>query len=196
MRNKEALRRGPGLRMEQDRTEPGRTAPDRTEPGRATPDRAAPDRMERDRNSTGQNIAAGNNGTATSARDNTASVPEERIIQEQSFPVELDGWGRVEFASCEPDHSVNFDDVSFFLVKDGQILYRFPYYCEGNDTSGYIGLFDSVEAVGFRDMNRGGKDDIVIIINYITGAGPQGMIPVPQPEYSWRGKRNFFWRRI
>ena len=98
----------------------------------------------------------------------------------------------MEFVSCEPDHSVNFDDVSFFLVKDGQIVYRFPYYCEGNDTSGYIGLFDSVEAVGFRDMNRDGKDDIVIIINYITGAGPQGMIPRPTARIFLAGEKEFY----
>ena len=51
-----------------------------------------------------------------------------------------------------------------------RVHYKFP-----NSTKGDVELFDSVGAVAFRDINDDGKNDIIIIINYITGAGPQGI---------------------
>ena len=38
-------------------------------------------------------------------------------------------------------------------------------------------MFDSVEAVGFQDIDGDGAKDVIVIINYVTGAGPQGMMP-------------------
>lgn len=40
-----------------------------------------------------------------------------------------------------------------------------------------VGMFDSVEAVGFQDIDGDGAKDVIVIINYVTGAGPQGMMP-------------------
>lgn len=34
-----------------------------------------------------------------------------------------------------------------------------------------------MEAVGFQDVNRDGLQDVIVIINYVTGAGSQGMLP-------------------
>lgn len=63
------------------------------------------------------------------------------------------------------------------LTKDDQIVYSFPSYCKNNTTENYIGLFDSVEAVGFYDIDHDKAKDVIVIINYVTGAGPQGMLP-------------------
>ena len=105
-----------------------------------------------------------------------ASLEQERIIQDQSFSVDLNEWGNVEFVSYKPVRGVDLKDVSFYLVKDNQVIYEFPYYCEENNS--YFGLFYNVEAVGFRDLNNDGKDDIIIIISYIPpGAGPEGAVP-------------------
>ena len=38
-------------------------------------------------------------------------------------------------------------------------------------------MFDRVEAVGFHDIDGDGAKDVIVIVNYVTGAGPQGMIP-------------------
>lgn len=108
------------------------------------------------------------------------------MIPEQSFDVTLDDWGEVTFMSCKPV-SQQYEDTSFFLVRDDQILYKFP-----DSTKGDVGLFDSVGAVAFRDINDDGKDDIVIIINYITGAGPQGMIPRPVARIFLAGENEFY----
>lgn len=112
--------------------------------------------------------------------DLNTSLDEKRMIQTQSFNVELDDWGNVRFISYEPDNSVDFEDVSFFLTKEDQVIYSFPYYCENNSTQNYVGLFDSVAAVGFCDVNNDNFKDVIVIINYVTGAGPQGMTPRPR----------------
>ena len=74
------------------------------------------------------------------------------MIPEQSFDVTLDDWGAVKFVSCKPTYdwgAVKFvsckptydvdprEYASFFLLRDDQIVYRFPYrYREKNNTTG------------------------------------------------------------
>jgi len=118
---------------------------------------------------------------ADSGKDDlNAFLDDKRIIQDQSFDVELDDWGSVRLVSYEPDNSVDFEDVSFFLTVEDQVIYSFPYYCENNSTENYVGLFDSVAAVDFYDVNNDNFKDVIVIINYVTGAGPQGMTPRPR----------------
>ena len=105
-------------------------------------------------------------------------VEEGRVIQEQSFEVELDHWGKVRFVSYLPSDDVYKEDVSFVLTKDNRIIYHFPAFYENNSTDNDgIGTFDSVEVIGFQDIDGDGEKDVIAIINYVTGAGPQGMIP-------------------
>jgi len=127
-----------------------------------------------------------------SATTMNVSLDEKRIIQDQSFDVELNDWGDVRFISYEPDNSIDFEDVSFFLMKDNHVLYSFPYYCENNSTENYVGLFDSVAAVDFRDVNNDNIKDVIVIINYVTGAGPQGMIPRPRARIFLADKKEFY----
>jgi hypothetical protein len=119
-------------------------------------------------------------------------IDEKRIIQDQSFNVELNDWGSVRFISYEPDYSVDFEDVSFFLMRDNKIVYSFPYFCENNTTENYVGLYDSVAAVGFRDVNNDNVKDVIVIINYVTGAGPQGMIPRPRARIFFADNKEFY----
>ncbi len=114
----------------------------------------------------------------------------EYKIAEQSFDVWLDGWGEVTFVSCRPQ-SLDFEDASFFLVKDDRILYEFPYLCEDNSTTDYKGMFDSVGAVGFRDIN-GDKNTDIIVITYYSEAGPDGMIPRSGTRIFLAGEREFY----
>ncbi len=102
----------------------------------------------------------------------------EYMIPEQSFDITLNDWGEVRFVTCEPDPSKKelLGDVTFYLLKEDEILYRFPYILEGKISSGY-GLFWDVKFVIFMDTNDDGKEDIVIGPEYITGAGPQGAVP-------------------
>lgn len=119
-------------------------------------------------------------------------IDESRIMKEQSFDVELNSWGKVQFVSYLPQGNDTFEDVSFLLEKDGAIIYTFPYYCDNNNTEKYVGLFDSVAAVGFRDINNDNLQDIIIIINYVTGAGPQGMLPRPMTRIFLADEYGFY----
>ena len=105
-------------------------------------------------------------------------LDESRVINEQSFEVDLNDWGEVRFVSYLPTYDTLWEDVSFVLAKNNQIVYHFPAYFENNSTENdSVGMFDSVEAVGFQDIDGDGSKDAIVIINYVTGAGPQGMIP-------------------
>ena len=105
-------------------------------------------------------------------------LDESRVITEQSFDVELNDWGEVQFVSYLPTYETLWEDVSFVLAKDNQIIYYFPECYENNSTENdSVGMFDSVEAVGFQDIDGDGAKDVIVIINYATGAGPQGMMP-------------------
>ena len=86
--------------------------------------------------------------------------------------------GDVQFVSYLSTYETLWEDVSFVLVKDNQIIYYFPECYENNSTENdSVGMFDSVEAVGFQDIDGDGAKDVIVIINYVTGAGPQGMMP-------------------
>lgn len=76
-------------------------------------------------------------------------------------------------------------------MKNNSVIYSFPYYCENNSTENYVGLYDSVAAVGFCDVNKDNIKDVIVIINYITGAGPQGMVPRPRARIFLADKKEF-----
>lgn len=101
----------------------------------------------------------------------------ERIIEEQSFQVELNDWGDVKFVSYEPAPSERDmrGDVTFYLLKGEEVLYQFPY--TGEDHTSDHGVYWDVKFVMFTDTNADGKEDVVIGVEYVTGAGPQGAIP-------------------
>lgn len=119
-----------------------------------------------------QQLLSGENGEQAQGR-----LDADRIIEEQSFEIELNDWGDVRFVSYEPASSEmsSWGDVSFYLMKNEEILYQFPYI--GTDHSSDYGLFYDVKFVMFMDTNADAKEDVVIGAEYVTGAGPQGAVP-------------------
>lgn len=83
----------------------------------------------------------------------------DRIIENQTFEVELDDWGKVTFASMTPESNSNEPD--FVLLKDGKIIYTFPKTEHSNSDN-----FEQVNAVKFTDYNMDGKKDILILVQY------------------------------
>lgn len=111
------------------------------------------------------------------------------MIPEHSFDISLNDWGDVRFVSCMPMRNPGYNadtfaDVSFYLLSDGQIAYRFPYvnvredniYTKEENIRQW-GMIDGISFVTFTDVNGDEKKDVVIGILYETGAGPQGAIP-------------------
>ena len=89
--------------------------------------------------------------------------PLEGIIQEQSFEVELDGWGTVTFLSIAPGNAAGAP--RFALAKEGAVVYAFP---EGSERKACD--FVEVSAVSFADYNGDGKKDVIVLIAYRNGS--------------------------
>ena len=65
--------------------------------------------------------------------ENTDDLKRIRKIEEQSFTLELEGWGEVDFVSYEPDILEHFQqDVTFSLEQDGAEIFAFPEVRDGN----------------------------------------------------------------
>lgn len=107
-------------------------------------------------------------GTETSGAEAFAG----RLIESQTFQLNLAPIGQVTFASYEPDAETNPNgDATFSILKDGQAVCTLPEVFEGNVRPG--NAFYAVEAVSFPDINQDGYDDIIIICQYVRGAGPE-----------------------
>ncbi len=98
----------------------------------------------------------------------------ERQIKEQSFYVELDGWGKVMFAPFIPDRedkggsrAQGNRDVRFKLMQNGETVYTFPARYEDDILQGQE--FAGVAAVSFFDYNEDGRTDIMLLIEYTGG---------------------------
>lgn len=118
---------------------------------------------------------SGTGTTDDGAKESDDGYPRGEQIAEQTFDLNLEPIGEVTFASYLPDDSENpLADVVFLIEKDGEILSQLPGVSEDNVNGE---MFHQVEAVNFSDYNYDGCDDIILIISYYLGAGPQAATP-------------------
>ena len=120
----------------------------------------------------------------------------KNMIEEQSFSISLDDWGDVMFIACMPDLDESSDpltDASFYLINNQNILYHFPDVVKNNVRES--GLCEGVSFVLFEDINKDNKKDIIIGVKYISGAGPQGMIPYTEIRIFEAGSNEFFYNK-
>ena len=97
------------------------------------------------------------------------------LIADQTFDVTLRPLGEVTFASYEPDTSEDtFADAVFQIEKGGEVLTQLPAAVKDNTG---LEAFNQVEAVSFYDYNNDAYDDIILILSYDLGAGPQAATP-------------------
>lgn len=103
----------------------------------------------------------------------------EGQIADQSFQADLDGWGEVTFAAFEPleyssenpDYGTTmFGDVRFILLADGKEIYAFPGETEDNILTGFM-QFKKVLSVAFRDYNADGRNDVLLLLEYVNADG-------------------------
>lgn len=77
-------------------------------------------------------------------------------IENQSFMVDLNSWGKVKFVSGKLTGGNHIPVVFYLTDKDGDILYDFqatlPYMVD-------------VKAVSFEDVSKDGLKDIIIIVD-------------------------------
>ncbi|HWT77166.1 MAG TPA: hypothetical protein VN258_20890 [Mobilitalea sp.] len=77
-------------------------------------------------------------------------IESGNINKNQSFTVNLNSWGTVNFVTCEMSNAPTF----FLTNKEGDIL----YYLNLN-----LMTVDEIKAVSFKDVNKDGLKDIIII---------------------------------
>jgi len=137
---------------------------------------AAQGERDTEQSTQNQTIAENQNEDAVADADKSDDgYPRGEQIAEQTFDLNLEPIGQVTFASYLPDDSENpLADVVFLIEKDGEILSQLPGVSEDNVNTE---MFCQVEAVNFSDYNYDGCDDIILIISYYFGAGPQAATP-------------------
>ncbi|MDF2887146.1 MAG: hypothetical protein K0R23_1531 [Lacrimispora sp.] len=95
-------------------------------------------------------------GTFQFAPNNLKNVEGFEPIGEQSFMVDLDSWGKVKFVSGKLTAGSHIPAVFYLTDEDGNIFYQFdttfPYSVD-------------VDAVSFKDLNKDGLKDIIIIVS-------------------------------
>ena len=125
--------------------------------------------------------------------EESASPAIKNMTSNHSFELSLNGWGTVTFVSCIPDPGPDANpliDVSFYLIKSGELLYSFPYVSDNNLRE--TGLYENTSFVFVADSNRDSRDDVIIGAQYVSGAGPQGMIPYTEVRiYEDNGNSGF-----
>jgi hypothetical protein len=96
-------------------------------------------------------------------------------LKDQSFHVDFDYFKGSEFITTIEDvDKVNGIDRPHFYIKTGGKMSELKYEPDLSR------LFYSVSAVSFRDVNNDGKKDIIVIADYLIGAGSLGSIPVSE----------------
>ena len=99
-------------------------------------------------------------------------ILEDRLIEEQSFTVNLSPIGEVTLVSYEPDEEETdrYKDVTFHLIKDGMEVQQL----DGTGTPRYEtkDTFNKIEAIAFADYDEDGITDIIMILDYDYVSGP------------------------
>lgn len=77
-------------------------------------------------------------------------------FNDQCFTVDLNSWGKVNFVSGKIISERHIPTVAYLTNKDGDIFYDFTSFLPNNV---------NVKAVSFKDVNKDGLKDLIIILN-------------------------------
>lgn len=116
------------------------------------------------------------------------NTDQYEIEESQSFQTIFEGFGKVRFVSTQ----ANKDEIPknyFFLLDDQErVIYSFPDLY-GNE---WWYADEGIEAVAFKDVNKDGLKDVIIIAYYETGSGPDGAKPFPIADIYFQKKNKTF----
>ncbi|AET57869.1 hypothetical protein HPL003_05520 [Paenibacillus terrae HPL-003] len=112
------------------------------------------------------------------------------VEESQSFQTTLEGFGRVRFVSTY-GYPEGLRKFFFFLLDDqGHILYRFPEFYGNYE---WVARYGGVEAVAFKDVNKDGLKDVIIIANVDNGIhGPGRVDEFPMAGIYFQKKNKTF----
>ncbi|WP_276353087.1 FG-GAP repeat domain-containing protein [Cohnella caldifontis] len=113
--------------------------------------------------------------------------PQVKEIADQSFDTTLDSWGKVRFVSAEQTNEDGRTELLLSLQDSHKnVLYTFP---KPKLTEGW--QLDSVKAVSFQDVNQDGRKDVLVLADYFTGAGEEGVVPFTAATTFLQGNQEF-----
>ncbi|MBH0330964.1 hypothetical protein ABH14_14310 [Brevibacillus brevis] len=123
-------------------------------------------------------VQSTSNATVSSANPSpTPSVQKKSdpiigdSLKDQSFQVNFENFGESEFITTI--EKVNGKRPHFYFKK-GDSVTELKYEPESESPESFY----SVSAVSFQDVSDDGKKDIIMIVDYTTGFGYMGAIPV------------------
>ena len=98
-------------------------------------------------------LSGGQEEVTETPEQNTQSF-KGRVIENQTFEIQLNDWGMVTFTSVAPEENSN--DPEFLLVKNDKVIYEFPEIkADASDS------FKQISGVKFSDVNMDGKKDVI-----------------------------------
>ncbi|MEK3847884.1 DUF4163 domain-containing protein [Paenibacillus sp. FSL R7-0340] len=112
------------------------------------------------------------------------------VAESQSFQTTLEGFGKVRFVSTY-GYPEGLRKFFFFLLDDqGHILYPFPDFYGNRE---WVARYGGVEAVAFKDVNKDGLKDVIIIANVDNGIhGPGRVDEFPMASIYFQKKNKTF----
>ncbi|KJD47555.1 hypothetical protein [Paenibacillus terrae] len=112
------------------------------------------------------------------------------IEESQSFQTTLEGFGKVRFVSTYgyPEGLRKF--FFFLLDEQGHIIYPFPEFYGNHE---WVARYGGVEAVAFKDVNKDGLKDVIIISSVDNGIHGSGRVdPFPIAGIYFQKKNKTF----
>lgn len=95
------------------------------------------------------------------------------VIEDQSFGIDLEPWGKSRFVSGFYSVGEIKRPVFYILSSEQKVVYTLP------PSDQEEARFEGILAVGFKDMNGDEQKDIVIIGDYLATPGKQGEHRLP-----------------
>jgi hypothetical protein len=109
-----------------------------------------------------------------------------RVFENQSFSTEFENFGKVRFVTGGVEGDNPFELRVYLTDDNGNVIYTFPDFY-GNNWS----MLTEVSAVAFKDVNRDGLKDIIIIAYYMTGVGEKGAEEFPVAGIYFQSDKEF-----
>lgn len=95
------------------------------------------------------------------------------IVEEQIFPIEIQGYGEDEVLLI-PAFDGKYNRLAlFFTDADGKVIYRTDQLETNNRVLGQMKQPEcDIAAIGFRDLDKDGRKDIILITSYADKEAP------------------------
>lgn len=110
-------------------------------------------------------------------------LPDRQIIIDQSFWLGLRGLGEVAFVATKFQNSLEFH----VMQTNGEVIHTLPA-----NTHAESWILSDLRAVSFQEIDFDGSEpDVIVIAEYIIGAGPRGDETFPVTTVYFNQGRRF-----